>query len=92
MDQPIEVFSLDFDKQYSEEEEILKRIESFNQPQYDPLFLPLRQPGTEFWPSIKKQDEKRKRIDDIKKKIKAIEDQLAVYAKEEASREGDPPA
>lgn len=27
MDQPIEVYSLDFDKQYMEEEEILKRLD-----------------------------------------------------------------
>ena len=27
MDQPIELYSLDFDKQYSEEEEILKRVD-----------------------------------------------------------------
>jgi hydrocephalus-inducing protein len=31
MDQPLEVYSLDFDKQYIEEEEILKRLEQFQQ-------------------------------------------------------------
>ena len=30
MDQPIEVYSLDFDKVYAEEEEILKRLDHFN--------------------------------------------------------------
>ena len=30
MDQAIEIYSLDFDKQYLEEEEILKRIDSLN--------------------------------------------------------------
>ena len=29
MDQPIEVYSLDFDKQYIEEEDILKRLDQF---------------------------------------------------------------
>ena len=29
MDVPIEVYSLDFDKQYIEEEDILKRLEQF---------------------------------------------------------------
>ena len=31
MDQPIEVYSLDFDKQYIEEEDILKRLDQFQQ-------------------------------------------------------------
>lgn len=30
MDQPIEVYSLDFDKVYAEEEDILKRLDHFN--------------------------------------------------------------
>jgi hydrocephalus-inducing protein len=32
MDQPIEVYSLDFDRVYADEEEVLKRIENFQQP------------------------------------------------------------
>ena len=32
MEVPIEVYSLDFDKQYIEEEEILKRLEQFQLP------------------------------------------------------------
>ncbi len=31
MDQPIEVYSLDFDKIYFDEEEILKRLDNFTQ-------------------------------------------------------------
>lgn len=57
MDIPIEIYSLDFDKQYLEEEEILKRIDSINPaiPGFtgEPLFLPLRKPGGEFWSSIR---------------------------------------
>ena len=54
MDQPIEVYSLDFDRQYIEEEEILKRVDNFHaNGSGEPLFLSLRRPGAEFWPSIK---------------------------------------
>lgn len=53
MDQAIEVISQDFDKQYLEEEEILKRLEHFQAAQPEPLFLPLRAPGGEFWPSLR---------------------------------------
>lgn len=42
MEQPIEVYSLDFDKTYFEEEEILKRLDNFVQQQPEPIFLPLR--------------------------------------------------
>jgi hypothetical protein len=47
--------------------------------------MPLRQPGTEFWPSLKKQDEKKRRIEDLKKKIKSIDDELTNLAKDEAA-------
>ena len=64
MDIPIEIYSLDFDKQYLEEEEILKRLDQFQlpppqnppatpaqaPPPIDPLFLTLRMPGMQFWP------------------------------------------
>ena len=53
MDQAIEVYSLDFDKQYCEEEEILKRHENFLLAQQEPIFLPLRKPGMEFWRSLR---------------------------------------
>ena len=60
MEIPIEVYSLDFDKQYIEEEEILKRLDQFQPPPapvnppatpaqvpppIEPMFLPLRLPG-----------------------------------------------
>jgi hypothetical protein len=53
MDQPIEVVSTDFDKQYIEEEEILKRLEFFQSGTSESLFLPLRTPGAGFWPQLK---------------------------------------
>ena len=86
MDFPIELYSLDFDKQYTEEEEILKRHDNF-QPSGsgEPLYLPLRQPGGEFWPSIKAQDEKKRAIESLKEQLKAVETQLQeLVASEEA--------
>jgi hydrocephalus-inducing protein len=67
MDIPIEVYSLDFDKLYIEEEEILKRLEQFQlpapqnppatpataPPPIDPLFLSLRMPGMQFWTQLR---------------------------------------
>jgi hydrocephalus-inducing protein len=73
MDQAIELYSLDFDKQYIEEEEILKRIDQLNPPAGvvgEPLFLPLRKPGGEFWSSVRQQDERKQQMDSIKRQIK----------------------
>ena len=71
MDQPIEVYSLDFDRQYIDEEEILKRVENFQASgSGEPLFLPLRRPGAEFWPSIKQQDDDKRQIESFKGEIK----------------------
>lgn len=83
MDQAIEVVSVDFDKKYIEEEEILKRLEQFNQQAIEPLFMPLRLPGAEFWGSLKDQDEKRQRTDDFKNQLLKIETELADLDKEE---------
>jgi hypothetical protein len=87
MDIPIEIYSLDFDKQYLEEEEILKRIDSINPaiPGFtgEPLFLPLRKPGGEFWSSIRQQDERKQQMDGLKDKIKVIDDKLAELQKSE---------
>jgi len=45
--------------------------------------MPLRLPGTEFWPSLKEQDEKRRRMDEIKDQISKIDQELVDLAKEE---------
>ena len=98
MDVPIEVYSLDFDKQYIEEEDILKRLEQFivpppqnppatpaqPPPVIEPMFLSLRMPGNQFWPQLRQQDEKKQRVDELKRKLKEAEDKLAEIAKEEA--------
>lgn len=77
MDQAIEVYSLDFDKQYIEEEEILRRIENFTATgSGEPLFLSLRKPGAEFWPSLRTQDEKKRALNDLKDKLKEVLAQL----------------
>lgn len=84
MDQPIEVVSQDFDRKYIEEEEILKRLEHFNNSAApDPLFLPLRLPGQEFWSSLKEQDDKRQRTEELKSQLAAIESELGDLAREE---------
>jgi len=67
MEHAIEFFSLDFDTQYLEEEEIVKRIENFTPTgSNEPIFLPYRKAGAEFWPSIKKADELKTKTDAIK--------------------------
>jgi len=77
MDVPIEVYSLDFDRQYSDEEQILHRMDNF-QPEgaNEPIFLPLRKPGGEFWTSIRQQDEKKQAIDGVRSLIKNCEETL----------------
>jgi hydrocephalus-inducing protein len=55
---PIEVYSSDFDKQYLEEEEILKRFELLNEKE-DMIFEKLRKAGQEFWQNIKETVEKK---------------------------------
>mgnify|MGYP003353977759 CR=1 FL=1 len=60
-------------EQYIEEEEILKRIDQLNPPAGvvgEPLFLPLRKPGGEFWSSVRQQDERKQQMDSIKRQIK----------------------
>jgi hypothetical protein len=53
MDQAIEVISQDFDNQYVEEEEILKRLEYFAAANPEPMYMPMRAPGGEFWSSLR---------------------------------------
>lgn len=96
MDQPIEVVSQDFDRKFIEEEEILKRLEHFsNATASEPMFLPLRLPGQEFWPSLKEQDDKRQRTEELRSQLAAIESELGDLAREEqalnepATAEGD---
>lgn len=75
MDSAIEIYSLDFDTQYLEEEEIIKRIENFTPTgSNEPIFLPYRKAGSEFWPSIKKADEIKTKSEALKAQIKKIED------------------
>lgn len=75
MDHPIEIYSLDFDKQYLQEEEIIKRIDNF-QPNgaNDPIFLPYRKAGSEFWESVRKADEVKIKTDSIKSQVKKVDE------------------
>ena len=101
MDQPIEVYSLDFDRQYIEEEDVLKRVDNFLPTgSGEPLFLPLRQPGGEFWPAIKQQDDDKRRIEQLKGEIKqtevrlqendAMEEKILEYLRIKEHREQNP--
>ena len=101
MDQAIEVYSLDFDRQYIEEEEVLKRVDNFlTIGSGEPLFLPLRKPGGEFWPSIKQSDDNKRKIESLKGEIKqtevrlqeidVIEEKIAEHQRIKADREVNP--
>jgi hydrocephalus-inducing protein len=101
MDQAIEVLSQDFDSQFLAEEEILKRLEQFQGVQPEPLFLPLRAPGGEFWSSLREQDDRRRRGEELREQLSAVDSELAQLDKEEqalgqpakeAEQEGDAPA
>ena len=59
MDFPIEIYSTEFDKQYIEEEEILKRYDLLVNPEVNQdqtLFYSLRKAGMTFWEKIVKAD------------------------------------
>lgn len=56
----------------------------------DPIFMPLRVPGSPFWPALRQQDEKKQRVEDLKKRLKQAEDDLAAMAKLEAAQETNP--
>jgi hypothetical protein len=83
MEQAIEVLSQDFDKQYVDEEDILKRMDHFQAAQPEPLFLPLRAPGGEFWPTLREQDDKKRKAEDLKEQLGKIEAELFSLVKEE---------
>lgn len=83
MEQAIEVLSQDFDKQYVDEEDILKRMDHFQAAQPDPLFLPLRLPGGEFWNALREQDDKKRKAEDLKEQLGKVETELIALVKEE---------
>lgn len=89
MDHPIEIYSLDFDRQYLEEEEIIKRIENFTVTgANEPIFLPYRKAGSEFWPSVRKADEVKISTEAIRTSIKKIDESLqGLVAEEQAIAE-----
>ena len=56
-----------------EEEDIIKRIENFSaNGANEPIFLPFRKAGSEFWPSLRKADEIKIKTDAIKQQIKKM--------------------
>jgi len=71
-------------------------MEHFQAGQPEPLFLPLRAPGGDFWPSLRAQDDKRKRAEAFKAQIAKLEDELHDLVKEEQAaneppKEGEQP-
>lgn len=86
----IEVYSADFDKQYLDEEEILKRFEPINE-KGDTIFEKLRKAGQDFWPNIKDAVDKKKQYDDMLARVKAIQDQIDKECTVPAPEEGKEP-
>jgi hydrocephalus-inducing protein len=75
MDHPIEIYSLDFDKQYLEEEEIIKRMDNFQVTgPNEPIFLPFRKAGDQFWQSVKVADEIKSKTEAIKAQIRKFDE------------------
>lgn len=90
---PIEVYSSDFDKQFIDEEEILKRFEALNTEKGDVIYESLRKAGQEFWPAIKEADQKKRDYDEMTDKVKIIEERLAtdfVIPEPEEGKEPEP--
>ena len=86
MEHAIEIYSTDFDKQFIEEEDILKRMENFSATGANELiFMNYRKAGSEFWPSIRKQDELNTKVAALKEQVKKIDEQLAALVHEEAA-------
>ena len=85
---PIEVFTTDFDKQFIEEEEILKRYELLNTEKGDVIFEQLRKAGSGFWQNIKDVDEQRKNYESLQDRAKIIEEKLESDFKLEEPEEG----
>ena len=88
MNFPIEVFATDFDKQFVEEEEILKRYELLNTEKGDVIFEKLRKAGSGFWQNIKEADEQKKNYESMLDRIKIIEERLENDFKLEEPEEG----
>lgn len=76
MSLPIEVFSTEFDKQYIEEEEILKRYDPLNTDKGDPIFEAFREAGSGFSQNIRQADEQKREYEAIQDRIAAIEERL----------------
>mmetsp|Transcript_39618 Transcript_39618/g.60624 ORF Transcript_39618/g.60624 Transcript_39618/m.60624 type:complete len:579 (-) Transcript_39618:7106-8842(-) len=66
-------------------------MEHFQGAQPDPLFLPLRAPGGEFWPQLREQDEKRRKAEELQENLGKIEAELEQLRKDEITL-NEPPA
>ena len=80
LDQRIEIYSLDFDKQYKEEEEKINEYEPLKGSSDAVEFLPVRKPGQPFWSIVEeayqkklKERERDERLGYIKQEIDNLE-------------------
>lgn len=90
MDFPIEIYSTEFDKQFIEEEEILKWYDLLVNPDLNSeqtLFYDLRKAGQPFWEKIIKSDQKRIKIEETKKQIEAVSLKICQILPDPATQE-----
>ena len=66
-------------------------MDHFNAAQPEPLYLPLRAPGGEFWPSLREQDDKKRRAEEKREQLAKLEQELVDLVKEEQVL-NEPPA
>ena len=79
-----ELISLDFDQQYIQDEEALQNFDQFEvSPQ---LFFPVRQPGDALWANVKKNFDRKRQAEDIKKKLLNEDGKLAAEEKEKLEK------
>ncbi|KAF0295084.1 Hydrocephalus-inducing [Amphibalanus amphitrite] len=48
---PLEIFSIEFDRQYLEEEHVLRTLTTYDE--FDQLIVPPRRPGEPLWPEVR---------------------------------------
>ena len=66
-----EVVSLDFDKAYAQESNIISIYEEMeNSGKDDPLYLPVREAGSAVWPQVIRSVEAFKKLGELEKKLK----------------------
>jgi len=78
----IEVYSVEFDRNYIKEERMIESYRKFNTQKY--VALPVKQPGTEFWKEIVDDFERVNQAKTRAAKIAEIDQKLAAQGLEES--------